>query len=101
VGNTEASMIRADRVLVYKTERCGYCNAAIRFLTEKKGVEVEIVDLTHDFAARQALVEQSGQRTVPQIWVGETHVGGFDDLRALDMAGRLDPLLDAVESAQT
>ena len=93
-------MLSADKILVYKTERCGYCSAAIRYLTEKKGARVEIVDITGDFEARSALVANSGQRTVPQIWVGETHVGGFDDLRAMDMAGRLDPLLEAVESAR-
>ena len=92
-------MIRADTILVYKTQRCGYCNAAIRYLTEKKGAEVEVLDITGDFDARADLMARSGQRTVPQIWVGLTHVGGFDDLRALDMAGRLDPLLDAVKTA--
>ena len=93
-------MNRADRILVYKTQRCGYCNAAIRYLTEKKGFEVDVIDLTGDFQARADLVKASGQRTVPQIWVGQTHVGGFDDLRAMDMAGRLDPLLDAVTQAK-
>ena len=93
-------MVQADRIVVYKTERCGYCNAAIRFLSEKKGQPVEIVDISGDFAARQSLIERTGQRTVPQIWVGETHVGGFDDLRALDAMGELDPLIEAVRQAR-
>ena len=92
-------MVRADRIVVYKAERCGYCSAAIRFLTDHKGAQIEIVDLTQDPAARQALMARTGMRTVPQIYVGEVHVGGFDELRALDRAGGLDPLLSAVAAA--
>jgi len=94
-------MVRSDQIVMYKSGRCGYCSAALRYLNEKKGQEVEVIDLTGDFEARQDLVRRSGQRTVPQIWVGETHVGGYDDLRALDMAGGLDPLLEAVEKARS
>jgi glutaredoxin 3 len=97
---TEVIMVRADRIVVYKTERCGYCSAAIRFLTDNKGAEIEIVDLTLDPAARQELMAQTGKRTVPQIFIGEVHVGGFDELRALDRAGGLDPLLSAVAAAR-
>lgn len=93
-------MVRSDRILVYKTERCGYCSAAIRFLTEIKGAEVEVIDLSHDPEARKDLISRTGSRTVPQIWVGETHVGGFDELRALDRAGGLDSLLSAVDTAR-
>ena len=66
----------------------------IRFLTEVKGVEVEIIDMTGDFEARMELVRRTGRRTVPQIFIGDTHVGGYDDLRALDFQGGLDPLLE-------
>lgn len=52
------------------------------------------VDLTGDDEGRDALVERTGRRTVPQIYIGDTHVGGYDDLRALDRAGGLDPLLN-------
>jgi glutaredoxin 3 len=93
-------MISADRIVVYKTERCPYCVAAVRFLTEAKGLDIDIVDITGDWAARQALAERSGRTSVPQIWIGLTHVGGFDDLRALESAGELDPLLKKVASAQ-
>lgn len=81
------------RVVVYRTRYCPYCVAAVRFLREVKRVEVEEIDLTNDPEGRVALMERSGRRTVPQIWVGEHHVGGYDDLRALDARGGLDPLL--------
>jgi glutaredoxin 3 len=83
------------RIQVYKTARCVYCVRAIRFLREVKGVEVEEVDLTGKWEDRKQLMERSGQRTVPQIYIGDTHIGGYDDLRALDRAGGLDPLLAA------
>lgn len=83
-------------IKMYKTQACPYCVAAGRFLREIKGVELEEIDLTGDHAARIDLMERSGQRTVPQIWIGETHVGGYDELRALDRAGGLDPLLAAL-----
>ena len=81
------------RIQVFKTQRCSYCVLAVRFLREVKGVEVEEVDLTGDWEARKELMARSGRRTVPQIYIGETHVGGYDDLRALDRSGGLDPLL--------
>ncbi len=93
-------MIRADRIVVYTAKSCGYCDAAIRFLTEMKGESPEIVDLTGDQQARQDLSTRTGLRTVPQIWIGETHVGGFDDLRSLDRAGQLDRLIEAVRAAR-
>lgn len=79
-------------VRVYTTTYCGYCTAAKRFL-DMKGVPYEEIDVTGDQAARIELVETTGQRTVPQIFVGQTHVGGYDDLRALDHRGGLEPLL--------
>jgi len=94
-------MVRADRIVVYKTERCGFCTAAVRYLQEGKGQQVEVVDLTGDREARMALMQRTGQRTVPQIWVGETHVGGFDDLRALDQAGGLDRLISVVQASRS
>ena len=80
-------------VQMYTTRSCGYCRAAKAFLERHKGVEVEEIDLTTDPEARRALAARTGQRTVPQIFVGEHHVGGYTDLRALDAAGGLDPLL--------
>lgn len=81
-------------VRVYTTRICGYCFAAKRLLS-KKGVPFEEIDVSDDPAARQWLVETSGQRTVPQIFVGDRAVGGYTDLRALDLSGELDALLAA------
>ena len=83
------------RIRVFKTQRCSYCVMAIRFLREVKGVELEEIDLTGDWDARKELMERTRQRTVPQIYIGDTHVGGYDELRALDRSGGLDPLLAA------
>ena len=81
------------QVRMFKATPCPYCSAALRFLTEIKGVEVEQIDLTGDPAARMDLMRRTGQHTVPQIYIGDVHVGGYDDLRALDRRGGLDPLL--------
>jgi glutaredoxin 3 len=80
-------------VEIYTTPLCGYCHAAKRLLTQK-GVAFTEFDVSRDPALRSAMVSRAGgRRTVPQIFVGDTHVGGCDDLYALDGAGRLDPLL--------
>ncbi len=84
------------RVVIYKTQRCPYCVAASRFLREVKGVgdaDIAEIDLTGNDDARIALSIRSGLRTVPQIWIGDAHVGGYDELRALDAQGGLDALL--------
>ncbi len=80
-------------VTIYSTEWCSYCNAAKRFLTGK-GIPWEDIDLTEDDAGRVALEERTGRRTVPQIFVGPVHIGGYDDLRALDNQGGLMPLVE-------
>jgi len=80
-------------VAIYTTPLCGYCHAAKRLLTQK-GVAFTEYDVSRDSGLRAAMMQRSnGGRTVPQIFVGETHVGGCDDLYALDEAGKLDPLL--------
>lgn len=85
-----------SKVVLYKAGLCPYCIAATRFLREVKGVEVEEIDLTGDHEARIDLMRRAGgKRTVPQIWIGDTHIGGYDELRALDRRGGLDPLLEA------
>jgi glutaredoxin 3 len=71
---------------------CPYCMAAKRLLTTKGHLWSE-VDISAEPERRSEMVERSGRTTVPQIWIGERHVGGFDDLAALDEAGELDPLL--------
>lgn len=80
-------------VLIYSTGFCGYCLAAKRLL-EKKGVAVTEVRVDQDPALREHMERVSGRRTVPQVFIGGKHVGGYDDLRALDRAGGLDPLLN-------
>jgi glutaredoxin 3 len=82
-------------VLMYCTATCPYCQAAQRLL-EKKGVkDFEIVRVDLEPQRRVEMMKKSGRRTVPQIWIDERHVGGCDDLYALDRQGRLDELLQA------
>ncbi|HEU4619176.1 MAG TPA: glutaredoxin 3 [Gammaproteobacteria bacterium] len=80
------------KVVVYSSPFCGYCAAAKRLL-DRKGVEYEEIDVMMDPDTRRQMIERSGRTTVPQIFIGETHVGGFDDLSALESRGELDPLL--------
>jgi glutaredoxin 3 len=70
-------------------------------LLRSKGVDIEKVRVDLDPARRAEMMEKTGRRTVPQIYVGDTHVGGYDDLAALDRAGGLDPLLKAQGGAAT
>jgi glutaredoxin 3 len=89
-------MIGPNKIVVYSSANCGYCRAAIQFLQSVKGQTVEVVSLTGDWEARKQLIERTGHRTVPQIFVGETFVGGYDELRAMDSDGNLDLLLSQV-----
>ncbi len=80
---------------IYTTPYCPYCIAA-KELLQRKGVAFVEIDVARDRALRVRMVERAGGRTtVPQIFIGESHVGGCDDLYALDDAGGLDPLLAA------
>ncbi len=80
-------------VEIYTSPLCGYCHAAKRLLS-KKGVTFTEHDVSRDPSLRAVMVQRAnGGRTVPQIFIGETHVGGSDDLHALDHAGKLDALL--------
>ncbi|MFE8600386.1 glutaredoxin 3 [Archangium sp. Cb G35] len=82
-------------VKIYTTTYCGYCVRAKDLLT-RKGVKYEELDVTGDDEMRSKLVEMSGgQRTVPQIFIGDTHVGGYSDLARLESEGRLEPMLQA------
>ena len=81
------------KITMYGTRVCPYCIMAERLLVSK-GVEVtEKILVDVDPVRREEMMSRTGRRTVPQIFIGETHVGGFDDLSALDKAGKLDPLL--------
>ena len=80
------------RALMYVTATCPYCIAAERLLTEK-GVDIDKVRVDLEPQRRVEMAQKSGRRTVPQIWIGGTHVGGCDELHEMDRAGKLDPLL--------
>ncbi len=81
------------RVLMYTTAVCPYCNMAERLL-KSKGIEaIEKIRVDLEPEQRVSMMEKTGRRTVPQIYIGDTYVGGFDDLSALDREGKLDPLL--------
>ena len=81
------------QVTMYSTQVCPYCVMAEKLL-QKKGVSnLEKVLIDKDPAQREIMMTKTGRRTVPQIYIGDTHVGGYDDLVALDRAGQLDLLL--------
>jgi len=82
-------------VRMYSTAVCPYCNMAERLLTSKGVTSIEKVRVDTDPALREEMMQRTGRRTVPQIFIGDRHIGGFDDLSALDKAGGLDPLLAA------
>lgn len=79
-------------VRIYGNATCPYCGAA-RMLLSKKSVHYEDVSVTDDPVMFEEMQQRSGRRTVPQIFIGETHVGGFDELNALENSGELDTLL--------
>ncbi|MEM1174860.1 MAG: glutaredoxin 3 [Pseudomonadota bacterium] len=79
-------------IVMYSNQICPYCGAA-RMLLKQKGVEFTDIPVAKDTPVWDEMIERSGRRTVPQIFIGETHVGGFDDLYELDKSGKLDSLL--------
>ncbi|MBC7710948.1 MAG: glutaredoxin 3 [Rhizobacter sp.] len=83
------------KVLMYSTAVCPYCIQAERLLTKKGVADIEKIRVDLQPEQRELMIEKTGRRTVPQIYIGDTHVGGFDDLAALDRAGGLDKLLAA------
>ena len=80
-------------VTMYSTAVCPYCIQALRLLRAKGVTDVETIRVDLDPAMRRTMIERTGRRTVPQIYIDDFHVGGYDDLVALDHAGRLMPLL--------
>lgn len=85
-------------VEIFTTRWCPYCHAAKALLT-RKGVAFTEIDVTRDWSGRKMMIERAnGRTTVPQIFIGTTHVGGSDELHALERAGKLDPLLAGEES---
>ena len=81
-----------SEVVVYATPTCSYCGAA-RMLLTRKGVRFTEHVVSNDAKRRAEMESRSGRRTVPQIFIGDTHVGGFDELYALERSGRLDEML--------
>jgi glutaredoxin 3 len=83
------------RVMIYTASLCPYCHMA-KELLQAKGVTFNEIDVTGEAQLRAEMRARSGRNTVPQIWIGERHVGGCDDLYALDRTGKLDIILAAV-----
>ena len=86
---------------MYSTGVCPFCQMAERLLKAKGVAAIDKVRVDLDPARRVEMMEKTGRRTVPQIYIGDTHVGGYDDLAALDRAGRLDGLLNAGDEKPT
>lgn len=82
-----------QKVVMYSTAVCPYCQRAEALLKRKGVAEIEKIRVDLDPSLREQMMERTQRRTVPQIYIGDTHVGGFDDLHALEQEGKLDPLL--------
>jgi glutaredoxin 3 len=85
------------KVRMYSTAVCPFCQMAERLLRAKGVAAIDKIRVDLEPARRVEMMEKTGRRTVPQIYIGDTHVGGFDELAALDHAGRLDELLRGAE----
>jgi glutaredoxin 3 len=92
MGEPKSEPIPDPKVVIYSTGWCPYCTRA-RQLLKSKGVDFEEIDVDARPEARTEMTARSGRRTVPQIFIGATHVGGCDDLHELEASGRLDTLL--------
>jgi glutaredoxin 3 len=84
------------QVMMYCTALCPYCVAAERLLRMRGVAEITKIRVDSEPERRVEMIERTGRRTVPQIYIGERHVGGFDDLSALDREGGLQPLLSGL-----
>jgi glutaredoxin 3 len=91
-------MSTKPKVVIYGSASCSYCTAA-RMLLKRKGVDYEDVLVSSNAERLQEMLRRSGQRSVPQILIGDQAIGGFDDLYALDKSGQLDQLLGIQTSA--
>ena len=91
--DTPATAAGTPRIVMYATGWCGYCSQA-RELLQSKNAVFEEIDVDVRPGAREEMMKRSGRRTVPQIFIGETHVGGCDDLLDLEASGGLDPLIN-------
>jgi glutaredoxin 3 len=84
-----------SEVIMYTTGACPYCQRAKLLLKNKGVTDIHEIRVDLDPEQREVMMQKTGRRTVPQIYIGDSHVGGFDDLAALEHAGKLDPLLKA------
>ncbi|MCG8670283.1 MAG: glutaredoxin 3 [Pseudomonadales bacterium] len=82
-----------SKVIVYATPWCPYCVRA-RHLLQSKGVDYTLIDVSNDRAKRAEMIEKAGRTSVPQIWINQEHIGGCDELMALERAGKLDNKLN-------
>lgn len=82
-----------SNITMYTTAVCPYCMNAERLLINKGVTEINKIRIDLQPEKRDEMMQRTGRRTVPQIYIDDRHIGGFDDLRALDLAGELDPLL--------
>lgn len=82
------------KVLMYTTAVCPFCVRAEMLLKQRGVAEIEKIRIDQEPGQRELMMERTGRRTVPQIYIGDVHVGGYDDLAALDRAGKLQPLLE-------
>jgi glutaredoxin 3 len=85
-------MSTTPRIVIYGSESCGYCGAA-RMLLKKKGADYEDLVVSKDPALREEMQQRSGRRSVPQIFIDDRAIGGFEELYALDKSGELDRIL--------
>ena len=82
----------SSEIIIYSGHRCAYCNAAMRLL-DSKGAKYTEINIDEDLDLRNEMIERTKRQTVPQIFIGDVHVGGFDDLSELNHEGKLDALL--------
>lgn len=94
---SETTDTAAPAIVVYSTPFCGYC-AAAKSLLQAKGAAFDDIDLYSQPERRVEMIERSGRRTVPQIFFGTEHIGGYDDLQALEDSGQLDAKLAALHT---
>jgi glutaredoxin 3 len=93
----DGSAMSEPGILLYTTDWCPYCDRA-KALLNRKGLSFREIDVERDPKIREEMMARSGRRSVPQIFVGDTYVGGFDELIALDRAGKLEPLVKGASS---
>jgi glutaredoxin 3 len=91
-------MNNSKQIVVYSKQHCPFCRMA-RQMLDNKGVNYELIDIEGKHEVRERMIELSGRKTVPQIFFGDHHVGGFDDLNALEQKGDLDQMLADVTGA--